>query len=71
MHVGCLEGPDGWKLPGHWDGGSLELRSVCIVLVTHALVVDPSHLMAASHGHGPRQSTRSVPPRHRLRVWPL
>eukprot|EP00966_Prymnesium_polylepis_P232404 5375117-Prymnesium_polylepis.1 len=29
---------------GFRDGGSLELRPVRIVLVTHGLVVDPSHL---------------------------
>jgi hypothetical protein len=57
---------DGWK-PGSFlafrDGGSLDLRPVGIVLVTHGLVVDPSQLMAAS-----RSSTRTVLPRHRLRV---
>eukprot|EP00966_Prymnesium_polylepis_P131807 3048170-Prymnesium_polylepis.1 len=30
--------------PCHWDGGSLELRAVSIVLVTHGWVMDPSHL---------------------------
>eukprot|EP00966_Prymnesium_polylepis_P058095 1345655-Prymnesium_polylepis.1 len=41
MHVGCLEAR---KLPGFRDGGSLELRPVSIVLETHGLIVDPSHL---------------------------
>eukprot|EP00966_Prymnesium_polylepis_P249943 5777976-Prymnesium_polylepis.1 len=29
-------------------------QAVCIALVTHGLVVDPYHLMVASHAHGPR-----------------
>ena len=36
--------PGGWKLPGHWDGGSLEPRLVSIALETHGLIVDPAHL---------------------------
>ena len=43
MLVGCLEAR---KLPGFRKGG--------IVLVTHGSVVNTSHLMVASHGHGPR-----------------
>jgi hypothetical protein len=35
---------DVWKvvrenLPGHWDGGSLELRAVSIAVVTHGLAL--------------------------------
>eukprot|EP00966_Prymnesium_polylepis_P291456 6731830-Prymnesium_polylepis.1 len=47
LNVGCLEALGVWKLPRHWDGGILELRAVCTVLVTQGLVVDPSHLRMA------------------------
>eukprot|EP00966_Prymnesium_polylepis_P139343 3219748-Prymnesium_polylepis.1 len=30
---------DRWNLPGHWDGGSLELRAVRIALVAHGLAL--------------------------------
>eukprot|EP00966_Prymnesium_polylepis_P238257 5510561-Prymnesium_polylepis.1 len=60
MRVGCLEAGSFRSVQS--------FASVSIALVTHELVVDPSHLMAASHGHGPRHGH---PTRHRLRVWPL
>eukprot|EP00966_Prymnesium_polylepis_P278401 6432732-Prymnesium_polylepis.1 len=49
----------GWNLPGHWDDGSLELRAVCTVLVTHGLVVDPSHLTSHRAERAAIRSTAS------------
>eukprot|EP00966_Prymnesium_polylepis_P109131 2525359-Prymnesium_polylepis.1 len=53
LDVGCLEAR---RLEPSGTLGRRESRasSGLIVLVTHGLVVDPYHLMAASHGHDPR-----------------
>jgi hypothetical protein len=51
LNVPSLAGSIGSRSEGfrEWIG-----QAVCIAMVTHGLVVDPYHLMVASHGHGPR-----------------
>ena len=51
MHCWMSGSPEASRRPGRREPGA---SSGLVVLVTHGSVVNPYHLMAASHGHGPR-----------------